>query len=102
MVHLLQLAPVCPYTTLFRSIAVPAELGEDEILVAVVPRPDSHITAQEIAAWCAARLVRIKVPRFVLFVDELPHTATLRVEKHKLKKVPAFLDRAIEPHVPGR
>src|SRR5690606_9430844 len=78
------------------AIAVPAELGEDEILVAVVPRPDSHITAQEIAAWCAARLARIKVPRFVVFVDELPHTATHRVEKHKLKKDPALLARAID------
>ena len=32
------------------AIAVPSELGEDEILVAVVPRPGQTVTAEEIAA----------------------------------------------------
>ncbi|MFA7670138.1 MAG: AMP-binding protein [Burkholderiaceae bacterium] len=78
------------------AIAVPAELGEDEILMVVVRRPGHEVSAQDIADWCAARLARIKVPRFVVFVDELPHTATHRVEKHKLKKDPSLLARAID------
>ncbi|NYT24183.1 AMP-binding protein [Alcaligenaceae bacterium] len=78
------------------AIAVPAELGEDEILVVVVPRPGHQVSARDIADWCAARLARIKVPRFIVFVDHLPHTATHRVEKHKLKKDPSLLTRAID------
>lgn len=83
------------------AIAVPAELGEDEVLIAVVLRPGQHVAAQEIADWCAARLARIKVPRFVLFVDDLPHTATHRVEKHKLKNDPSLRARAIDLQEPG-
>ena len=62
------------------AIPVPDALGEDEILVAVVRRPGAALQAQEIADWCAARLAAIKVPRYVAFVDALPHTPTHRVE----------------------
>jgi crotonobetaine/carnitine-CoA ligase len=78
------------------AIAVPAELGEDEILVAVVRRPGAALTAQEVADWCASQLARIKVPRYVVFVDDLPQTATHRVEKHKLKADASLLARATD------
>jgi crotonobetaine/carnitine-CoA ligase len=52
------------------AIPVPAELGEDEILVAVVLKPGQALTAQEIAQWCHERLAPQKVPRYVVFLDE--------------------------------
>jgi len=63
------------------AIAVPSELGEDEILVAVVTRDGRDITAEEIADWARARLAPNKVPRFVVFLPELPHTPTHKVAK---------------------
>lgn len=78
------------------AIAVPAELGEDEILVAVVRRPGMDVTARDISDWCAGRLARIKVPRYVAFVDALPYTATHRVEKHKLKADKSLQARAVD------
>ena len=68
------------------AIGVPAELGEDEVLLAVVKKPGSRLTEQELAAWCGARLAPFKVPRFVLFVDELPRTPTHRIAKFELRK----------------
>lgn len=68
------------------AVAVPSDLGEDEILVAVVLRPGATATAREIADWCAARLAALKVPRYVIFVESLPHTPTHRVAKFKLPK----------------
>jgi len=76
------------------AIAVPAELGEDEILVAVVRRPGAAVSARDIADWCRARLAPVKVPRYVAFVDALPHTPTLRVAKFRLKGDPALRSRA--------
>ena len=67
------------------AVPVPSELGEDEILVAIVPKPGVTLTPQEIAQWCAERLAAMKVPRFVLFADALPHTPTHKVAKHALK-----------------
>lgn len=67
------------------AIAVPAELGEDEILVVVVRRSGATVTARGIADWCRSRLAPVKVPRYVAFVEDLPHTPTHRVAKFKLK-----------------
>ncbi len=78
------------------AIAVPAELGEDEILAAVVRRPGTSVSAGDIAAWCRSRLAPIKVPRYVVFVESLPHTPTHRVAKFKLKADAALLARAVD------
>jgi crotonobetaine/carnitine-CoA ligase len=78
------------------AIPVPAELGEDEILMAVVPRPGATITAQTIADWCRKHLAPIKVPRFVTIVDALPHTPTHRVAKFKLREDMTLRERAVD------
>ena len=78
------------------AIPVPAELGEDEILVAIIVKPGAQVSAHEIADWCRARLAAIKVPRYVAFVDSLPQTATHRVAKFKLRGDQALLARAVD------
>ena len=78
------------------AIPVPAELGEDEILVAVVLKPGQALTAQEIAQWCRERLAPQKVPRYVVFVDELPHTPTHKVAKMALRGDAALRQRAVD------
>jgi crotonobetaine/carnitine-CoA ligase len=84
------------------AIAVPAELGEDEILVAVVAKPGAALTAGDIARWCAERLAPAKIPRYVAFVDSLPHTPTHRVAKFPLKNDPTLLARAVDLQKPER
>jgi crotonobetaine/carnitine-CoA ligase len=78
------------------AIPVPAELGEDEILVAVISKPGVEVSAQDIQAWCAARLAPIKVPRYVAFVESLPQTATHRVAKFKLRGDTALRAGAVD------
>jgi crotonobetaine/carnitine-CoA ligase len=78
------------------AVPVPSELGEDEILVAIVPKPGVTLTPQEVAQWCAERLATMKVPRFVLFVNELPHTPTHKVAKHALKSDKTLRARAMD------
>ena len=78
------------------AIPVPSDLGEDEILTAVVLREGMQVSAQEIADWCRERLAAIKVPRYVTFVDALPHTPTHRVEKFKMRQDKSLLARAVD------
>jgi len=78
------------------AIPVPSALGEDDILVAVVPRPGTTVAAEEIAAWCRERLAPIKVPRYVAFVESLPKTPTHRVEKYKLRSDRGLRERAVD------
>ena len=78
------------------AIAVPAELGEDEILAVVVAKPGTSPSARDIADWCARHLAPMKVPRYVLFMDSLPHTPTHKVLKGALRSDPTLKSRATD------
>jgi len=84
------------------TIAVPSELGEDEIFVVCAVKPGEQVTAQEIAEWCRARLAPQKVPRFVAFVDELPHTPTHKIAKAVLRADAALRARATDLSPPAK
>lgn len=84
------------------AIAVPSALGEDEILVAVVPRPGHTVTAAEIAAWSRAHLAAMKVPRYVAIVDALPHTPTHKVMKAQLRADADLRARAVDLQAAGK
>lgn len=78
------------------AIPVPSELGEDDILVAIVPRPGEVIQPNDIADWCRERLAAIKMPRYVTIVEELPHTPTHRVAKFKMRDDPKLRRAAVD------
>jgi crotonobetaine/carnitine-CoA ligase len=78
------------------AIGVPSDLGEEEILVAVVPRPGQQLEADELAQWCAQHLAPCKRPRYLTQVESLPHTPTHRVAKFKLKQDVTLRERAVE------
>lgn len=77
-------------------VPVPSELGDEEILAAIVLRPGTAPTPQAIARWCTERLSAMKTPRFVLFVDQLPYTPTFKVAKHILKADATLKSRAVD------
>jgi crotonobetaine/carnitine-CoA ligase len=77
-------------------VPVPSELGEDEILACVVPQAGAKLTPQDVAEWCRARLAPMKVPRYVLLIDDLPRTPTHKVNKQILKDDPTLKARAID------
>ena len=78
------------------AIGVPAELGEEDILVAVLPRPGERVDPAAVLEWCRSRLAPMKVPRYLVVVDSLPHTPSHRVAKHRLKTDPTLLARAFD------
>jgi len=51
----------------------------------VVPRNGSELTGEEIQAYVKRNLARYKVPRDVVFVDQLPRNATGKILKRELR-----------------
>ncbi len=78
------------------TIAVPSELGEDDIFVVVAVKPGATVTPAEIAEWCRTRLAPQKVPRYVAFIDELPHTPTHKIAKAVLRADAALRASAVD------
>lgn len=68
------------------AVGVPSELGEEDVMIVVVPRPGAEIDPAALRAHCGERLAAFMVPRYVLVRDALPKTATQRVQKFELRK----------------
>jgi carnitine-CoA ligase len=67
-------------------VGVPSDLSEEEIKGFVVLAPGSEPDLAAVRAWAAERLTAFKVPRYLEAVNELPHTPTGRVAKHRLDR----------------
>ena len=67
-------------------VAVPSELGEDEVKAYVTPRPGATVDLEQVVYWCAEHLAYFKVPRYWEVRDELPRTPSLRVRKDVLRQ----------------
>ena len=91
-------------------IAVPSDVGEDDVKAYVVARPyeptpetedartrfglaraavssgEAELTPEDVVYWCAELLAYFKVPRYVEIRDDLPRTPTLRVRKEMLRQ----------------
>ncbi len=67
------------------AVPVPSELSEDEVMVYVVRKPGHVVSHADVVHFAIAQMNYYMVPRFVDFIDELPKTATEKIEKYKLK-----------------
>ncbi len=59
--------------------------GEVGLMITVL-KPGQSATPEELKAFCRERLARYKVPKEIIFVDELPYSPYGKVEKVKLKE----------------
>jgi carnitine-CoA ligase len=65
-------------------VGVPSELSEEDIKAFVVLRDGAEADFDELREWASRRLTPFKVPSRYEELEELPHTPTGRVAKHRL------------------
>jgi crotonobetaine/carnitine-CoA ligase len=65
-------------------VGVPSELSEEDIKAFVVMRDGAEADFDALREWASGRLTAFKVPSQYEALDELPHTATGRIAKHRL------------------
>ncbi|MEO9237772.1 MAG: AMP-binding protein, partial [Jatrophihabitantaceae bacterium] len=66
-------------------LGIPDTDGNDLIVAYVVPEPGAELDPDELISQAAGSLARFKLPRRVIEVDTLPHTATGKVMKWRLR-----------------
>jgi crotonobetaine/carnitine-CoA ligase len=77
------------------AYGVPSELGEDEVMIAVVANR-AELDVDELVAHCERELAYFAVPRYIRVVEELPKTVSQRVQKFVLREqgvTPDTIDR---------
>jgi fatty-acyl-CoA synthase len=52
----------------------------------VVKKPNATLTREELLAFFDGKIAKWQIPDDVVFVDEIPHTATGKMQKLKLRE----------------
>ncbi|WP_332609815.1 AMP-binding protein [Achromobacter sp. ESBL13] len=67
------------------AVAVPSVHSEDEVLAVVTAVDGARVDEAALIAWLAERVPHYMVPRYVRVVDDLPKTASGKLQKHVLR-----------------
>ena len=67
------------------AYAVPSDVGEDEVMVAVAPVEGQTIDPETLVRFLGEQMAHFMVPRYVRILDELPKTPSSKVMKHVLR-----------------
>jgi fatty-acyl-CoA synthase len=70
-------------------IGVPDEKWGEVPRAVVLLREGAHLTEAELRSHLEGRLARYKIPKSVVFVDEMPRTASGKIRKNDLRKLSA-------------
>jgi acyl-CoA synthetase (AMP-forming)/AMP-acid ligase II len=68
------------------AIACKHPKWDERPLLVVVPKPGSTLTRDELLAYFDGKIAKWQIPDDVAFVAEIPHTATGKVQKLKLRE----------------
>lgn len=68
------------------AVAVPSEIGEDDVKIYVILRPNEELKFEELIAFCEDRMAYFMVPRYVEYLKVFPKTPTERLQKYELRK----------------
>jgi carnitine-CoA ligase len=68
------------------AFPVPSELGEDEVMAAIVLEPGKTLAPEDLIGHCEPRLAHFAIPRYVEIVDELPLTENGKIRKQVLRE----------------
>ena len=65
--------------------AVFSPMGEDDVKVTAVLKPDADLTEEALCRWCLDRVPYFAVPRYIEFRNDLPRNPTGKVLKYELR-----------------
>jgi crotonobetaine/carnitine-CoA ligase len=84
------------------AYAIKAELTEDDVMIAVLPKPGETVDPDALYDFCVDEMPRYMVPRYIRVVDSFEKTETHRVVKGPLKEQGVTPDTWDEEKVRGK
>ncbi len=69
------------------AIAARHPKWDERPLLVVVRKPGAELSREEMLAFYAGRIAKWQIPDDVVFVDEIPHTATGKIQKLRLREL---------------
>lgn len=66
-------------------IGLPDDKWGERVTAFIIPQPNAEMTEEMVTGHCRALIAGYKVPRQIIFVDQLPMTPTGKIQKAKIK-----------------
>ncbi len=70
-------------------VGVASKKYGEEVGAFIIRNPGSELTPEDILDYCRGKISRFKIPKYVMFVDEFPLTASGKIQKFKLREMAA-------------
>lgn len=67
-------------------IGCPDDDWGETVVAIVVPYPQSELTREDLISHCKTRLVNYKVPRHIVFADDLPRNSLGKIQRSRLQQ----------------
>lgn len=93
-IDLENMAVGCPGIAEAAVIGVPHPKWDERPLLILVRKPGASVTAEDVRSYLAPRIAKWWMPDAIEFVDEIPHTATGKIQKVALRE--RFRDYRLE------
>lgn len=75
-----------PAVTDVQVVGVPSKKYGEEIMACIVKKKDMEVTEEEIKEFVRSHMARHKTPKYVLFLDKFPMTASGKIQKYVLQE----------------
>jgi acyl-CoA synthetase (AMP-forming)/AMP-acid ligase II len=77
------------------AVPVPDAARGEEVKAIIVAKADANLTAAQVLDWLGPRLAQFKVPRYIEFRDDLPHTGSGKIAKAELRSEPTAIGAGV-------
>ena len=85
-IDLENIAVGCPGVAEAAAVGMPHPKWDERPLLVIVKKPDADVTGDQVLAHLDGKIAKWWMPDDVVFVDEIPHTATGKVSKLTLRQ----------------
>lgn len=75
-----------PAVMVAAAVGVPGELGDEDVLLYLQPRPGAALEPDEVCRYLAERVADFMLPSYIRIADALPLTPTEKVAKNELPR----------------
>jgi len=68
-------------------VGVPSKKYGEQVGAFIKLKADKRLTEVDVQEFCRGKIARYKIPQYIFFVDELPMTASGKIQKYKLREL---------------
>lgn len=77
----------CPGISEVQVVGVPDRKYGEQVMAWVKLEANARLTAEDIQSFCAGKIAKYKIPKYIKFVESFPLTVTGKVQKFRMREI---------------